>query len=244
MIHDHQRIVVDVKGFPQFRRHAQVIKASRRVGSRREPVAWNLEPLFSLVNSRDDLRIDAQSQRWRPRRRILDVADPLPIPREQHRAGAFQSLFGQDRLVSLQFKLRLHRAVRPDDSRDIGLSVLAQPEVENWGSYDLLLCQQAGADFDLAADAEGVDALVTGGFGGAGADGLAVVILRAAIDELDGLTFDGVTSGKPGSRSDPDEFQSAVAVRVKEGDFAISSYRIQRSEFLLSFVEENLHIGS
>lgn len=85
-------------------------------------------------------------------------------------------------MIGLQFKLRLHRAVRPDDARDIGLSVLAQPEMKNRRSDDLLLRQQAGADFDLAANAERVDALIAGGFGGAGADGLVVIILCTVVD--------------------------------------------------------------
>ena len=46
---------------------------------------------------------------------------------------------------------------------------------------------KAGADFDLAADPEGVDALVSWGLMSTRANDLPVVVLCAAIDGLNGL---------------------------------------------------------
>src|SRR5262245_4920325 len=201
--------MIDVIDFPQLRRHAQIIKPV----TRRELIAANLEPFLSLIDARDDLRVDVQAQRGRPRRGVFDITDPLPVPCEEHRARAFQSLLGQHRLIRLQFELRLNRAVRPDDARDVGLRVLAQPEMKNWRGNDLLLSQQPGADFDLAPDAEGINSLVAGGFGGAGADGLVVIVLRRAVNKLrrfdESFIYFNRFAGKP------DQIELPIAVYVK-----------------------------
>src|SRR5690606_2985744 len=120
----------------------------------------------------------------RPGGGVLHVADPPAVPGEEHRAGAFEPLLGEDRLIGRKLEFGLYRPVRPDDARDIDLRVLAETEVEMRRCDHLFLGEQAGADLDLAADAEGVDALIAGRFGGARANGLIVIVLRPAIDQL------------------------------------------------------------
>ena len=61
-----------------------------------------------------------------------------------------------------RLELRLQDAVRPGDAGDVGRGRLAEAEVHGRCRDDLLLHVQAGAHFDLAADAERVDALIAG----------------------------------------------------------------------------------
>ena len=43
--------------------------------------------------------------------------------------------------------------------------MFAQAEMQHGSGDELLLREQAGADFDFAADAEGIDALIAGSLG-------------------------------------------------------------------------------
>jgi len=53
--------------------------------------------------------------------------------------------------------------------------------VERRAGDGLFLQEQAGADFNLAADAEGIDALVAGRYARAGPNCLPLIVLCAAV---------------------------------------------------------------
>src|SRR5580693_4184490 len=73
------------------------------------------------------------------------------------------------------------------------------------GSLDrLLLHEQAGADFDFAADAEGIDALVADGLLGVGANNLPMIVFRAVTGGLRRLPISGKT----------DQIEAAVTSQV------------------------------
>jgi hypothetical protein len=63
-------------------------------------------------------------------------------------------LLGDNFLVGLQCKLGAHGSVGPQDAGDFRASLLAKSKVELRAVNGLLLDEQAGADFDLSADAE------------------------------------------------------------------------------------------
>ena len=126
-----------------------------------------------------------------PRHGVFHELHRRAVPREEERAGAFQALLGQHLLIGLERELGAHRAVGPHDARDFRAGLVAKAEVKLRAVDGLHLHKQPGADFDLAADAEGIDALVAGGLVRARANDLPVIILRAAIDGVDGLPIGG-----------------------------------------------------
>ena len=145
-----------------------------------------------------------QAERGRPWGTVLHETHLLAVPREEPRAGAFEPLHGADFPIGLQREFRLSYAVRPDDSRDIDLGMVPNAEVQKRGRERLPLRQQSRTDFDFAADAEGVDALISTRVCSAEADVLPVIILRAPIHQ-------GTDSGSGG---DTDQVEPAVAIQI------------------------------
>ena len=105
--------------------------------------------------------------------------------------------------VGGEAELRLQDAVRPGDAGDVGRGRLAEAEVHGRRRDDLLLRVQTGAHFDLAADAERVDALIAGRGCGARTNELPVIRLGA------GRTHDTRAFGR-----EPGELEPAVAIQV------------------------------
>ena len=158
MIDDHQRHVIDEVGLPQLRGDAHVVRAVLAA----QLIAADLHPVFRLRHAGRVLRVDAQTER-RPPQEVGHEAHPGAVVGEHPRARALQPLLGDNRFVGAAVEIGLHDAVRPDDPRDVDAGARAQAEVHGRSGDHLLLRQQAGSDFDVAADAERVDALIAGG---------------------------------------------------------------------------------
>ncbi len=142
-------------------------------------------------DARGTHRINAQTKRRTPRNGVFHELHRRAVPREKERAGAFQALLGQHLLIGLERELGAHRAVGPHDPRHLRACLVAKAEVKLRAVDRLHLNKQPGTDFDLAADTEGIDALIAGGLVRARTNDLPVVILRGAIDGVDGLAIDG-----------------------------------------------------
>ena len=56
--------------------------------------------------------------------------------------------------------------------------------MQKWAGDRLLLHQQPGTNFDLSANAEGVDALIAGGLLSVRTNDFPVIVLRSVIDRL------------------------------------------------------------
>src|SRR5690349_8493969 len=120
--------MIDIESLPQLSRDAQVIVTV----ARNKLVAANLLPFFGLRNGGGLRRVDAQADGWTPGRAVFDEVHRFAIESEEGRARTFQALIGNDRLIGLQIKLALHRAVGPTDAHQIGPGVFAESEVNNW----------------------------------------------------------------------------------------------------------------
>ena len=83
--------------------------------------------------------------------------------------------------------------------------LLTQPKMNLRPGDRLLLHQQAGADFDFAANAERIDALVAEGLRGARPNHLPVIVLGPVVDGLDRLPV----------RGKAEQIELAVAVQVR-----------------------------
>src|SRR6185295_19008622 len=101
-------------------------------------VATNLVPFSGGRNLRRAQRVDAQSDRRSPWRRILKELHPFSVVCEEEWAGCFQSLFCDHLLIGIHFKLRAHRNVGPNDTDYIGTGLFAEPEMEQRSSDRLL----------------------------------------------------------------------------------------------------------
>ena len=184
MIDRHEREIVVVVDFPQFRGDADIVEAVVR----HELVASDLVPLSGGRDLRRAQSVDAQPDGRTPGNRVLHKLHLLSVVGEQERAGRLQALLGHDFLVGLHAKLGAHRAVRPDDPHHLRLGLLAQTEMKLRSGDRLLLHQQAGANFDFAADAEGIDALIANRLHRVRTHHLPVIILRALIHRLHRLS--------------------------------------------------------
>ncbi len=150
MIHDHQAEVVVVVDFPEFGGDAKVVITI----ARNELIAPDLVPLFGRFNSRRAERVDAQADRRTPRHCILHELHLLAVVSKEKRTRTFQTLLANDFLIGFYLKLGAHSAVGPNDANHIGTRLFTETEVKQWTGDRLLLHQQAGTDFHLAADAE------------------------------------------------------------------------------------------
>ncbi len=216
VIDDGEPVAVEVVGLPKLGRNREVVEAR----ARRELVAANPDPLLRLLNLRGPIAVDAQPDGRAPRRAVLDEAHPLPVEGEERRARAFEALLGEDGRVGLQLELGAHRAVGPDDAHNVRARLFAESEVDERACDELLLHEEAGAYLHLAADAEGVDALVAGGVRGARPYQLPVIILRAAPGGPQRLAV----------AADAEEVEPAVGVRVGDRDRARARDRFGKTQ--------------
>ena len=105
---------------------------------------------------------------------------PRAVVSKHPGARALQALVGDDDLVGAAVEFGLRDAVRPDDPCDVDARARAQAEVHGRAGDRLLLDEQAGSDFDVAADAERVDPLIARDGLRARTDHLPVVARRAS----------------------------------------------------------------
>ena len=99
---------------------------------------------------------------------------------EEEWTGRLQALLGHDFLIRFHSKLGAHRAIRPNDPHHVRLGLLAQSEMKLRPGDRLFLHQQAGADFDFAADAERIDALIAHRLDRVRPHHLPVIVLRSS----------------------------------------------------------------
>jgi hypothetical protein len=119
------------------------------------------------------------------------------------RARSLQTLRRDERVVDADTELGLRHAVRPYDTRHVDGSPRPEAEVDHAGLDDLLLPQQSGLDFDLAAQPERVDALIAGVLLRTRRERLPVVAARALAKPA------GCHTGR-----DADQIEGAIAVGV------------------------------
>ena len=81
----------------------------------------------------------------------------------------------------------MNETVGPEDAHNVHVIILSQTEVNGRAGDRLSLEQQAGADFDLTADAERVDALIALRLLGASAHLFPVIVPLSSTDEAHGL---------------------------------------------------------
>ena len=98
----------------------------------------------------------------RPPQEVGHEPHPVPSSANTHGHEPLSRCSRDDGIVGAAVELGLRHAVRPDDPRDVDARARAQAEVHGRPGDRLLLHEQAGPDFDVAADAERVDALIAG----------------------------------------------------------------------------------
>src|SRR6185437_14930331 len=85
----------------------------------------------------------------------------------------------------LHFEIRAHRTVGPNNANDIGARLFAETKVQNRSGDRLLLNEQSRSDFDLAADAERINALISGRLHRPRPNDLPVIVFASCIYRLD-----------------------------------------------------------
>src|SRR5215831_8738440 len=202
MVDDHQRHVIDEVRLPQLGGDADVVDAV----ARDELVAANLHPVFRLRDTRRVDGVDAQPERRSPQE-VRDEPHVVTVVREHPRARSLEPLLGDDDLVGLAVEVGLHDSVGPEDPRDVYTGARAKTEVHRLAGENLFLRQEAAPDFDLAADAKRVDALIAGRRLRLRTQRLPVVALRAFPEKSNRMTV-----------FDAGEIQLAIAVQVGDAE--------------------------
>src|ERR1700728_2232168 len=172
MVDGHERQIIIVINLPQLRRDPQVVVAVVRY----ELVASNLVPFSDRRDLRRTKSIDAQADRRAPGNRIFHKLHLLSVVSEQERTRSLQTLLGHDVCIRFHAELGAHSSIRPDHLHDVRLGLFSQSEMKLRAGDRLLLHQQAGANFNFAADSEWVDALVANGLHGMWPNYLPVII--------------------------------------------------------------------
>ena len=137
MVHRHERQVVVIVDFPQFRGDADVVISIVR----HELVASDLVPLPGGGDGGRAERVDAQADGGSPRNRVLDELHLFSVVGEKEGAGRLQALLGYDLLVRRHTKLGTHRPVRPDHAHHIRTGLFPQTEMQLRPRDRLLLHQ-------------------------------------------------------------------------------------------------------
>ena len=104
--------------------------------------------------------------------------------------------------------------------------------MQNRRADDLFLSKQIGPYLYLAAYAKRIDALISRGGGGPGANDLPVIILCAAIGELNGCL----------TARQPDAIQAAIPIQIRQG-LAFGRQSAAKRHEALSISQENLVAG-
>src|SRR5215469_11053819 len=178
MIHGHEMQIIVVIRLPEFGGETQIVVTVMRG----EFVAADFVPLFGCFDARCAYGVDLQADGGTPRHCIFHKLDLVSVVREQERARAFQTLFRDNFLIRLQIKLRANGTVRPDYPGYVHIGLITETEMQEWTRDGLLLHQQAGANFNFTANAEGIDSLIAGGLLGVRANDHPMISLRAVAD--------------------------------------------------------------
>src|SRR6185437_11874184 len=134
MVHCHQIQIVVVIGFPQFRCKPKIVITIMRT----ELVWTDFVPFFRGFHPCRTDGVDPEPYRRTPRNCILHKFHLLAVVSEQERAGTLQTLLGHNFLIAFQIEFGTDRAVRPDDSRHIEMSLIAEPKVKKRSGDRLL----------------------------------------------------------------------------------------------------------
>jgi hypothetical protein len=155
MIDNHHRDGIDEVRFPQFSGDADVVAAVLR--SELTPRIFTQSSVCVIPAVSCALMRSPSGERHRK-----SVTNCIPDPESAKTHGrSLQPLLRDDRAIDGRIELRLRHTVRPHDPRYIDARPRAEAEVQGRRKSPAS-GRNVRMDFDLPADAEGVDALIAG----------------------------------------------------------------------------------